>query len=105
MAMSSGCLRTDERDPGRHRRSGRQRTVAATAPTKENQTYCSKLVGSSQATPTETAKAAPPKRWRHDEHGHEDGHAVACAARADSHDLIRVHGARENNLKDVSVKV
>ena len=22
---------------------------------------------------------------------------------ADSHDLIRVHGARENNLKDVSV--
>ena len=28
---------------------------------------------------TETAKAAPPNRWRHDEHGHEDGHAVACA--------------------------
>ena len=27
------------------------------------------------------AKAAPPNRWRHDEHGHEDGHAVACAAR------------------------
>src|ERR1039457_3675173 len=25
--------------------------------------------------------AAPPNRWRHDEHGHEDGHAVACAAR------------------------
>jgi hypothetical protein len=25
---------------------------------KENQTYCSKLVRSSQATPTETAKAA-----------------------------------------------
>ena len=23
---------------------------------------------------------------------------------ADSHDLIRVHGARENNLKDVSVE-
>ena len=22
-----------------------------------------------------------PDRWRHDEHGHEDGHAVACAAR------------------------
>src|SRR3712207_8500328 len=34
-----------------------------------------------RATPTETAKAAPPNRWRHDEHGHEDGHAVACAAR------------------------
>lgn len=24
---------------------------------------------------------------------------------ADSHDLIRVHGARENNLKDVSVEL
>src|SRR5919107_201612 len=24
---------------------------------------------------------------------------------ADSHDLIRVHGARENNLKDVSVEI
>ena len=26
-------------------------------------------------------EAAPPDRWRHDEHGHEDGDAVACAAR------------------------
>ena len=24
---------------------------------------------------------------------------------ADSHDLIRVHGARENNLKDLSVEI
>jgi hypothetical protein len=24
---------------------------------------------------SETATAAPPNRWRHDEHGHEDGHA------------------------------
>lgn len=29
------------------------------AEAKEYQTYCSKLVRSSQATPTETAKAAP----------------------------------------------
>jgi len=36
--------------------------LAGTAPTKENQTYCSKLVRSSQATPTETAKAAPPNK-------------------------------------------
>ena len=28
-----------------------------------------------------------------------DGHV------ADSHDLIRVHGARENNLKDISVEL
>ncbi len=24
---------------------------------------------------------------------------------ADSHDLIRVHGARENNLKDISIEI
>jgi len=34
---------------------------APRAEAKENQTYYSKLVRSSQATPTETAKAAPPK--------------------------------------------
>ncbi|CAM5261584.1 UvrABC system protein A OS=Streptomyces tendae OX=1932 GN=F3L20_14550 PE=3 SV=1 [Streptomyces tendae] len=28
-----------------------------------------------------------------------------CAHVADSHDLIRVHGARENNLKDVSIEL
>ena len=27
------------------------------------------------------------------------------AKTADSHDLIRVHGARENNLKDVDVEL
>ena len=34
------------------------------------------------ATPSigSPAKAGPPNRWRHDEYGHEDGHAVACAA-------------------------
>jgi hypothetical protein len=37
---------------------------------KEHRTYYSKLVRSSQATQTETAKAAPLKRWRQDEHGH-----------------------------------
>src|SRR6266511_2755768 len=26
-------------------------------------------------------EGGPLNRWRHDEHGHEDGHAVACAAR------------------------
>ena len=29
-----------------------------------------------RVTPPETAKA-PPNRWRHDEHSHEDGHADA----------------------------
>lgn len=31
--------------------------------------------------------------------------AAATAAAADSHELIRVHGARENNLKDVSIEI
>ena len=46
-------------------------------------------------------------RWRHDEHGHEArGRTRAPALHAaDSHDLIRVHGARVNNLKDVSVEI
>jgi excinuclease UvrABC ATPase subunit len=33
-----------------------------------------------------------------------DGPSAALSA-ADSHDLIRVHGARENNLKDISVEL
>ncbi|MGQ0743808.1 MAG: ATP-binding cassette domain-containing protein [Acidimicrobiales bacterium] len=33
----------------------------------------------------------------------ESGRRVAGAALADSHDLIRVHGARENNLQNISV--
>src|SRR5664280_389202 len=96
----------ESRHPGRHRRYGRQRAVAATAPTKQAQTYCSKLVGSSQATATETAKAAPRPTG---------GDTMSMATRpdtqspalhvADSHDLIRVHGARENNLKDLSVEI
>ncbi len=43
-------------------------------------------------------------RWRHDEHGHE-GAGSRPAHAADSHDLIRVQGARVNNLKDVSVEI
>ena len=31
--------------------------------------------------------------------------ALSSAHAADSHDLIRVHGARENNLKDISVEI
>jgi excinuclease UvrABC ATPase subunit len=49
-----------------------------------------------------TAEAAPP----------HDGDAMSMATRtheqphaADSHDLIRVQGARENNLQDVSVEI
>ncbi|GAA4936380.1 excinuclease UvrABC ATPase subunit [Actinomycetospora succinea] len=34
-----------------------------------------------------------------------DGTAAPPARDADSHDLIRVHGARENNLRDVSVEL
>ena len=41
----------------------------------------STLTRSRQATPMETAKAAPPHRWGHDEHCQEDGHAVTLATR------------------------
>lgn len=34
-----------------------------------------------------------------------DEQSPALPHRADSHDLIRVHGARENNLKDVSIEL
>ncbi|WP_309053271.1 excinuclease ABC subunit UvrA [Streptomyces sp.] len=37
--------------------------------------------------------------------GTEAGTAPATPHVADSHDLIRVHGARENNLKDVSIEI
>jgi len=49
--------------------------------------------------------SAAAQRMETHEHGHDDGHAVACAPRCDSHDLIRVQGARVNNLKDVSVEL
>ncbi|SDK14382.1 Excinuclease UvrABC ATPase subunit [Cryobacterium psychrotolerans] len=67
--------------------------------------YCSKLVGSSQASLAETAKR--PRLTR--------GDTMSLATRtdtqspaphvADSHDLIRVQGARVNNLKDVSIEI
>ena len=40
-----------------------------------------------------------------DEHGHEDDKQPATLATGDTHDVIRVHGARVNNLKDVSVEI
>src|SRR5260370_112366 len=59
----------------------------------------------SRATPTATVKAAPPN----------NGDTIRMATRtdtqspalqvADSHDLIRVRGARVNNLKDASVVI
>ena len=41
---------------------------------------------------------------KQDDHGHEDGR-VGPRHDADSHDLIRVHGARVNNLKDINVEI
>jgi ABC-type transport system involved in cytochrome bd biosynthesis fused ATPase/permease subunit len=42
--------------------------------------------------------------FRTDEHGH-DGTQSPAPHVGDSHDLIRVLGARVNNLKDVSVEI
>jgi len=60
-------------------------------------------VDQARGTLTETAKAAPPDRGRCHGQGYEVGQAVACDTRPRQPRLIRVHGARENNLKDVSV--
>src|SRR3954447_19146274 len=88
-----------------HRRSGRQRTVGAAAPTKEH--------GRSARSWSDRARRRrrrPRRRPRP-----TDGDTMSTATRtdppspplhvADSHDLIRVHGARENNLKDVDVEI
>ncbi len=40
-----------------------------------------------------------------DRRAREEGGALRLTSPADSHDLIRVHGARVNNLKDVSVEI
>ena len=61
-------------------------------------------VRSSEAWPADPRRTGA-NRWRHDEHGHEDRPPVRCTPVADSHDLIRVQGARVNNLKDVSVEI
>ncbi len=42
---------------------------------------------------------------QHDPHRPATRRVVVARAAADSHDLIRVHGARVNNLKDVSVEI
>ncbi len=50
-----------------------------------------------------TDRSRTPGRRRTDGHAPEDEAGVRT--HADSHDLIRVQGARENNLKDVSVEI
>ena len=49
-----------------------RRGSPARVPTGDREVaVCSKLVGSSQTTPTGTAESAQRYRWRHDEHRHE----------------------------------
>jgi excinuclease ABC A subunit len=81
------------------------RTFAATGPTTQNQTNWPNVMRSSQTSPTETVKA---DRLT-------DGDRMSMATKADPqpppphvadrHDLIRVHGARVNNLKDISIEI
>jgi hypothetical protein len=59
---------------------------------------------SSQATPTETREGGPAQPIGDTMTTRTDRQSPALHV-ADSHDLIRVHGARENNLKDVSVEL
>jgi hypothetical protein len=96
--------RADARRPlvGLTPRPGAPRGQGSGAPRaegKENQRYCSKLVRSSQARPTETAMAAPPNRWRRVSMATRTDPQSPALHVADSHDLIRVHGACANNLR------
>src|SRR5262245_34909139 len=93
------------RHPGRHRRSGRQGLLPR-----------SRRRGRTGRTPPKLADRAG-RRWRRPRRRARptDGDTISMATRtgppppalhaADSHDLIRVHGARVNNLKDLSVEI
>ena len=90
------------------------RSVGTRARWKVQQRKYLRLVRSTQPGADGAASGAPgPTESRHDDEGHEVGFADGAASdaasdarsAADSHDLIRVHGARVNNLKDVSVEI
>src|SRR5712692_3963392 len=96
MATSSGCFRTDERGP-----LAPALRVAATPST---------------GSPTTSTSGWPvPRRTVRRRPHITDGDTMSMATKTDaqspalhvtdSHDVIRVHGARENNLKDVSVEI
>lgn len=72
--------------PGRHRWTGLPSPVRRPVISHRDGGSAAQM-GKTMSKPTRTA-AQPP-----------------AAPGADSHDLIRVHGARENNLKDVSVEL
>src|SRR5690348_15322495 len=78
-AMSSGCFRSRDRLPSRPDRAGRRQRRPATRSRPTD--------GDTMSTPTRTQPRSP------------------APDAGDSHDLIRVHGARENNLKDLSVEI
>src|SRR5258708_9905278 len=96
MATSSGCFRTDECRP---RSRARARVVATPG-----------IRGRSWSDRARRRRRRPRRRPRL-----TDGDPMSMATRtdtqspalhvADSHEMIRVHGARVNNLKDVSVEI
>jgi excinuclease UvrABC ATPase subunit len=90
-------------DPGSH---AQRRRGAEHGLTHDIDVWVVGLGGSSQTTPMEAAKASQANR---------SGDAMSMVMGTDrqspalhiasTHDLIRVHGARVNNLKDVSVEI
>src|SRR5258708_7327476 len=94
MATSSGCFRTRDCRP-----RSRARVVATPS-----------IRARSWSDRARRRRRRPRRRPRL-----TDGDTMSMATRtdtqlpalhvADSHDLIRVHGARENNLKDVSIEI
>src|SRR5258706_605032 len=94
MGTSSGCFRTDECRP-------RSRARVVATPSSRARSWSDRA---------RRRRRRPPRRSRLT-HGDTMSTATRTGTQlpalhvADSHDLIRVHGARENNLKDVSIEI
>jgi hypothetical protein len=66
---------------------------------KQNQMYCPGFDRSGEVTSAETVMAAPPSGWDTRGMATRTGMQSPALHVADSHDLVRVHGAFVNNLR------
>src|ERR1035438_7736860 len=129
MAMSSGCFRTDEcrpRSRAQRRRDTEHRLtrdigVWVASASADGASYpAQRLHGPKRRRTRRTARSWSYRARRRRRRLRRrprltDGDTMSIATRtdtqspalhvADSHDLIRVHGARVNNLKDVSIEI
>lgn len=96
--------------PRSHCRTVGRRAVAATVPVRQETAWNETRARRAGETQTDAGKRRPRRRPRPTDGDtksmptKKDAQSPAPHA-ADTHDLIRVHGARVNNLKDVSVEI